>query len=340
MSFTSYVDYQKIMPKPFLDPENGTIPGNLLRVKFRARLNDRTDQCTPSPLKWITMNNALPESDSKNKIAHLSLSEALDRYEQEISSLKKGYRQERKRIRAWKSHPLASSPISSIRRSDIAIYRNERIKAGLSSNTIRLDLAVLSHLYEIARLEWGMESLQNPVKAIRLPPVPEGRDRRLEPGELEKILSACSDEMSQIVRFAIETAMRRGEILSMNWENVYLEKRVVLLPETKNGKSRAVPLSLEATSILGKRSRKSLEKNGKVWSLNPDVVSRNFAQACRKAEISDLRFHDLRHEATSRLFEKGLTVMQVATITGHKTLQMLNRYTHLRAEDLVRLLDH
>ncbi len=293
----------------------------------------------PSPSKWITMDNAPPESDAKDIISPLSLSDALDRYEQEISSLKKGYRQERKRIRAWKSHPLSSLSLASIRRSDIATFRNDRIKAGLSSNTVRLDLAVLSHLYEIARLEWGMESLQNPVKSIRLPPVPEGRDRRLEPGELEKLLNVCSDEMAQIVRFAIETAMRRGEILSMDWENVHLEKRVVLLPETKNGKRRAVPLSLEATSILGKRSHKPLEKNGKVWSFNPDVVSRNFAQACRKAELSGLRFHDLRHEATSRLFEKGLTVMQVATITGHKTLQMLNRYTHLRAEDLVRLLD-
>lgn len=316
----------------------GLSTGNLLRVEFRAGLT-RLTNAPPSPSKWITMDNSSPESDAKEIISTLSLSEALDRYEQEVSSLKKGYRQERKRIRAWRSHPLALRSLSSIRRSDIATFRNSRIKAGLSSNTIRLDLAVLSHLYEIARLEWGLESLQNPVKAIRLPPVPEGRDRRLEPGELEKILSNCSNEMSQIIRFAIETAMRRGELLSMSWENVHLDKRIVLLPETKNGKKRSVPLSLEATSILGERPHKLLDGKGKVWSLTPDAVSSKFAQACRKAELSDIRFHDLRHEATSRLFEKGLTVMQVATITGHKTLQMLNRYTHLRAEDLVRILD-
>lgn len=268
----------------------------------------------------------------------LTLSEALDRYEKEISILKKGHRQERKRIRAWKAHLLAGKLLDSIRSSDIASYRNDRMKAGLSSNTIRLDLAVLSHLFEIARFEWGMETLSNPVKAIRLPPIPEGRDRRLDPGEIERILEVSSNNLAQIVRFALETAMRRSEILSLTWPNIHLEKRVAVLAETKNGRKRAVPLSGEAASILRER-RKAYPEGIRVWGISPDWVSQSFARACRDAGIAGLRFHDLRHEATSRLFEKGLTTMEVAAITGHKTLQMLQRYTHLRAEDLARILD-
>ncbi len=266
------------------------------------------------------------------------LTEALDRYDREISCLKKGYHQERKRIRSWKSHPLSARFLPDIRSADIATYRNERTRAGISANTIRLDLAILSHLFEIARLEWGMESLQNPVKRIRLPPVPEGRDRRLDPGELERLLNVCPKELSEIVRFAIETAMRRGEILSMVWERTDLDKRVVHLTETKNGKRRAVPLTGEAVSILRVRSESRHDRK-KVWKLGPDSVSQSFAKACRKAEIANLRFHDLRHEATSRLFEMGLSTMEVAAITGHKTLQMLVRYTHLKPEDLVKRLD-
>jgi len=219
----------------------------------------------------------------------------------------------------------------------MASYRDERIKAGYSSNTIRLELAIISHLFEIARKEWGMEGLKNPVKSIRLPSPPSGRDRRLQPGELEKILECLSEEMGQVVRFALETAMRRGELAGMTWDMVDLKKRTVTLPETKNGQKRIVPLSSVAATIL--KDRLSTRRiDGEVWNIGLDAISQDFAKACHKAGISDLHFHDLRHEATSRLFEKGFDTMEVRTITGHKTLQMLARYTHLRAEDLVERL--
>ena len=268
-----------------------------------------------------------------------TLDKALDRYEREVSSGKKGHRREKTRITVWKNHPLAKRFLASIRGSDMASYRDERIKAGYSSNTIRLELAIISHLFEIARKEWGMEGLLNPVKSIRLPSPPSGRDRRLQPGELEKLLECLSEEMSQVVRFALETAMRRGELSGMTWDMVDLKKRTVTLPETKtkNGQKRIVPLSSVAVTIL--KDRLSTRRiDGKVWDIGLDAISQDFAKACQKAEISDLHFHDLRHEATSRLFEKGFDTMEVRTITGHKTLQMLARYTHLRAEDLVERL--
>ena len=273
---------------------------------------------------------------SQKEAESTTLEESLDRYEREISSSKKGHLQEKKRIRTWKSHPLAKRFLASIQGKDIAAWRDARIKSGSSANTVRLDLAIISHLFEIARKEWGMEGLKNPVKSIRLPSPPSGRDRRLQPGELEKLLECLSEEMGQVVRFALETAMRRGELAGMTWDMVDLKKRTVTLPETKtkNGQKRIVPLSSVAVTILKERLN-TRRIDGKVWNIGLDTISQDFARACHKANISDLHFHDLRHEATSRLFEKGFDTMEVRTITGHKTLQMLARYTHLRAEDLV-----
>ena len=270
---------------------------------------------------------------SSREAEKTTLSEALDRYEREVSSQKKGYRREKTRIKHWKNHSLGKRFLDAIRGSDIASYRDERLKGGFAPNTVRLELAVLSHLFEIARKEWGMESLRNPVKAVRLPSLPEGRDRRLNPGELDKLLEAASEEMGQVIRFALESGMRRGEITGMKWEQVDLQKKTVILPETKNGQKRIVPLSPEAVRILSSLPRRI---DGNVWNFAADTVSQAFAQACHKADISELRFHDLRHEATSRFFEKGFNVMEVAAITGHKTLQMLKRYTHLKAEDLAK----
>ena len=276
----------------------------------------------------------IPRKEAENT----TLFEALDRYEREVSSTKKGHRREKTRISIWKNHSLAKRVLASIRGNDMAAHRDDRLKAGYSANTVRLELAIISHLFEIARKEWGMEGLTNPVKAIRMPSPPAGRDRRLGPGELEKLLESSSEELSQVIRFALETAMRRGELAGMTWEMVDLKRRTVTLPETKNGQKRIVPLSSVAVAILKERlSTRRID--GKVWDIGLDAISQDFAKACQKTGISGLHFHDLRHEATSRLFEKGLNPMQVATITGHKTLQMLKRYTHLKAEDLAELLE-
>jgi integrase len=142
--------------------------------------------------------------------------------------------------------------------------------------------------------------------------------------------------IAHIIRFALETGMRRGELAAMRWEHADLKSLVLLVPATKTGEPRRVPMSGRAMAVLNALPR---HLGGKVWGQIHDAsVSRAFARACRRAGIKDLRFHDLRHEATSRFSEKGLNPMQVAAITGHKTLQMLKRYTHLRAEDLAKLL--
>jgi integrase len=135
----------------------------------------------------------------------------------------------------------------------------------------------------------------------------------------------------------IETAMRRGEIAALRWEEINLKKCTAHLPKTKTEVPRTVPLSKAAIAALKELPQRL---DGKVFTLQAESMSQAFERACEphRANVKGLRFHDLRHEATSRLFEKGLNVMEVAAITGHKTLDMLKRYTHLRAEDLAKRL--
>jgi integrase len=141
--------------------------------------------------------------------------------------------------------------------------------------------------------------------------------------------------MAPLVEFAIETAMRRGELTSLRWENVNLNSRVAYLPLTKNGDSRYVPLSSKAISILNKLPRTS---DGRVFPLKTNSVSLNFLRASRKAGIPDIHFHDLRHIALTRMSSKISNVLELAAISGHKELKMLQRYTHIKAEDLVQKL--
>lgn len=268
----------------------------------------------------------------------LTLSECLDRYRDEVVPTKKGGRREIDIINQWKGRAISCQFMSAVRGKDVAQTMREMEDEGKGPNTIRLHLGLLSHLFNMARKEWGMETIVNPVELVRKPKLPQGRDRRLVGDEETRLLAACqamNPELAAIVTIAIETAMRQGEILGMTWDKVDVKRSTVTLDTTKNGEKRVVPLSSVALQVLSKQPRKI---KGNVWGYRAGGLKYAFSASCSKANIKDLHFHDLRHEATSRLFEKGLGLMQVAAITGHKNMQMLKRYTHLKAEDLVKLL--
>ena len=232
--------------------------------------------------------------------------------------------------------------LRDLRSYHITQFRENRLK-DVSAGTVPKDRGLLSAVINTGRTEWDLESVirTNPVSLISKPKVPRPRDRRLEAGELERLLhyNFCPNPWFRpVVLFAIETGMRRGEILSLCWENVHLGKRYAHLPGTKNGDSRDVPLSALALDLLRDLPR-NISSDQVVFPLHFEALKSAWGRACCRVGISDLRFHDLRHEATSRFFEKGLNVMEVAAITGHKDLRMLQRYTHLRAEDLALKLD-
>ncbi|MEF2146391.1 MAG: integrase [Desulfovibrionaceae bacterium] len=273
---------------------------------------------------------------STKEAERTSLSEALDRYIEEYAPSLAEAQREINRARFLQKRNLAQLSLAKVRGMDIAGFIKEREAEGVAGNTIRLDLATLSRLFETARKDWGMEYLDNPVKKVRKPRISRGRERRLEEGEESILLENAPAGFSQVIKFALETAMRRGEIASLEWEHVNLRASTVFLQKTKNGQARTVPLSPTALNILKELPR---DISGTVFRMSADAITQAMKATRIRAKIKDLRFHDLRHEAVSRLFERtNLDIMQIRMITGHKTLQMLARYTHLRAVDLVKQL--
>lgn len=277
----------------------------------------------------------------------VTLAQTLENYLRTVSIQKKGYEQEKFRIKQLSNSFLGLINTGEITSIDIAKYRdyrldclNPRTRAKLSPATVKLELSLLSNVFDIARIEWG-HCTDNPVKNVRKPKTPPGRDRRLTAREERKILRYChahvNQEVYSIVIFAVETAMRQSEILNLCWENVNLSSRIASLPETKNGTKRDVPLSLQARDMLTRLGPKS---TGKIFSYTANGLKSTWRLMLQRLEIDNLHFHDLRHEAVSRLFEKGtLDMMEVAAISGHKSLSMLKRYTHLKASHLVQKME-
>lgn len=232
--------------------------------------------------------------------------------------------------------------LAALDSSHIAKYRDIRLGAGIGPQTLRHEIGLLNRTLKACQTDWSIPLPRGLVtQLVRLPSLPKGRDRRFKDGEPERLLEAAENyggSIKDIILFAVETAMRREEIARMRWEHVDWKKHVLDVPDVPGRKTkspRQVPLLKKAAAILKERGQ---QENGRIWDLEKDSITRVFERVCVRAEIEGLRFHDLRHEGTSRLFEKGLETMQVATVTGHKTLAMLKRYTHLKAEDLVKLL--
>ncbi|MBB43803.1 MAG: integrase [Rhodospirillaceae bacterium] len=263
-----------------------------------------------------------------------TLGELLKRYGKEITPNKRSFEIEILRIKKINRSWLGKIPLTDLRSFHIAQYRDERLKV-VQGNAAARDLSLISDAINTAMREWNIRLTENPVSLVTKPPSNRPRDRRLGRDEAEGLLLACSRSHNSylfpLVIVALETAMRRGELLTLQRNHIYYQSRTAYLPLTKNGERRTVPLSSKAIKTL-----EELPANisGRVFPLSTTALRGLWKRACKRAGIDDLRFHDLRHEATSRFFERGLNVMEVSTITGHKDLRMLKRYTHLRAEDL------
>jgi integrase len=277
----------------------------------------------------------------RSEAERTSIGDLIDRYMREVTPKKKSAKKEIQRLKALKRY-FGSFSVAGLRSTHISHYRDRRLAQGLAGATVVKDLNSLSHLLEVATKDWGIPLVANPVKLVRHPAVARGRNRRFVPGEEGKLFAACERSratmLAAVVRFALETAMRMGEILSLQWRYVDLQKRIAVLPDTKTGDSRHVPLSTAAVTAISPLPR-HIEDDRVFWTWQrADSLENAWRRAVTAAGIEDLRFHDLRHEAVSRLFELGLNPMEVASISGHKTLQMLKRYTHLKASELVKKL--
>ncbi|BAL23954.1 site-specific integrase [Azoarcus sp. KH32C] len=266
--------------------------------------------------------------------------EVIQRYMKTITPKKRGCTEETIRLTATLRHRMTKLSMANLTPQAMAEYRDDRLRS-CKANTVIRDLAVLSSIINHARREWGI-AIQNPVEMIRKPTMPPGRDRVLAQSEETRLLAELTPTgrrnplMPSLVIVAIETAMRRGEILAMRWENVDLDRRVVFLPLTKNGQARYVPLSTRAVEALTNLPR---SPDGRVFSINVAAMEANFMKAVRRAGLLDMHFHDLRHTAASRMATKLPNVIELASVTGHTSIQMLKRYYHPKAEELALKLE-
>jgi integrase len=241
------------------------------------------------------------------------------------------------RLKAIIRRPIAKVNTLLLNSSLIAKYRDERLKE-VSAGTVIRELAYFSSIINHARREWDI-NIANPVLLVRKPPSPQGRNRVLTSEEEQKLLHACEPKANRniytrpFVILALETAMRRGELLGLNWINIDIHKRTAFILLTKNGESRTVPLSTRAIETLRALPRSI---DGRVLPINFAALETNFKRARQRANLTDLRIHDLRHTAATRLADKLPNILELSAVTGHKSLAMLKRYYHPNAELLAQ----
>lgn len=299
----------------------------------------------------------------RSNAERMTIKAAIERYLKEVTPTKSlsTQRTEVRRAKILIEH-LGRYSMASLTPDVIAKYRDKRLegdpdKCGKrqprSNNTVRIELALLGHLFTVALKEWGLGLVYNPVLSIRRPSPGAGRDRRLTPDEEHRLLEAVDAHsnpmLGWIVRLALETGMRVSEILGITRRQLDLSRRVVRLTHTKNASSRTVPLTHEAVRVLQAALDNPIRpidtdlvffgEPGHDDKRRPYQFNPVWLKIKKLVDMADLHFHDLRHEAVSRLVEAGLSDQEVAAISGHKSMQMLKRYTHLRAEELVSRLD-
>ncbi|ESZ78289.1 DNA recombinase [Mesorhizobium sp. L103C105A0] len=258
----------------------------------------------------------------------ISLGQLVERYRDEVVVTKRGVVDETIVLNAFLRDPLCKKKLSVLATTDFAAYRDRRLTC-ISRTTLARQLAPLSHMFNIAKREWSLPLRGNPLSGLRIGAQDNRRERRLRNGELERLVSASKATRNPlilpIILFALETAARRGELLSMKWDSVDLDRRSVVIPKAKNGDSRSIPLTMSAKEILA-NLRRGNETN--VFPITPVAFRLAWDRLIARSGLVDLHFHDLRHEAISRLFEKGLTMPEVGSISGHRDIRMLMRYAH------------
>jgi integrase len=287
-------------------------------------------------VKWALEREA--ELTGKRLPDH-TLGAALERFAREVSPTHKGERWELVRCASLQRIPLARKRIAAILPADIAEWRDSRLKT-VSASTVRREMTLVRSVFDIALREWGWIR-SNPFAAVRKPPAPPARRRRITDAEVDRAVTAlgydcgppenASQRVALAFLFALETAMRSGEIVGLTWDKVGAKS--VVLPRTKNGDARAVPLSTRAREILSLLPR----DGSSVFGLDDALRDALWRKARDRAKLENLHFHDSRAEAIWRLSKK-LDVMQLARMIGHRDIRSLMLYYAESADELADAL--
>ena len=289
-----------------------------------GRSASATFQTKAAAQTWLREKTYELHKQPKNIDERISLAELILRFQKETAPMRPSGKTEALRLNNLLRHPISSKPIASVKTSDLADYRDMRLK-DVVTNTLVRELGVARCVVRTAIEDWG-HHVPNPFESFRLKRRPDQRFRRINDDEMLRLLATpCrSIYTKDVACFALETAMRLGEILELSWKDIDLEKGLITVRTSKNGYGRLVPITSKAHDILVKQVRIS----SAVFPVKIETLKLSWRRLVRRAGLTDLRFHDLRHEAISRLLEKGLTLPEAASVSGHRTASMLLRYAH------------
>jgi integrase len=327
-------------------------PAYRVRVKYHGRVLSATHSDRASAERWAAQTGAHIRDDAHfagEANRRRTLADLIDRYVEHVLP-EKGNSQSQRAHLAWWRASIGPLPLASVTRAVIAQCRDklllpEKGKVRAPATCVRY-MAALSHVFTVAIGDWEWAEI-NPVRGVRKPREPLGRDRYLQEDEREALLAACSASKSPdlyaAVMLALCTGMRRGEILGLSWRDIDFQRRQVTLSRTKNGSRRSLPLVSPAYEILEARSKVRRLDTPLVFPgdkdpakpkaiIKPKDLTKPWGTARKKAGLADFRFHDLRHSAASYLAMSGASTLEIAAVLGHKTLQMTKRYSHLSTE--------
>lgn len=281
---------------------------------------------------WIRNTEAELDGDA---LPENTVKQALDRYAREVSPGHKGARWELLRLSAVGRQPIGAVRLPALRGSDLADWREARLGQVAPGSVLR-EMTLLHSVFESCRRDWGWLKA-NPLKEVRRPTAPASRKRRITPEEVDAILAGLGYKRGKPVTlshrvaiaflFALETAMRSGEIVGLQWADV--GPHSVRLPRTKNGDSREVALSKKAVRLLALLPR----GKGPVFGLSASQRDALFRKGRERSGVSGMTFHDSRAEAIWRLSKK-LDVMELARMIGHRDLKSLLLYYSTSAAEL------
>lgn len=326
---------------------------NKWRVQIRRKGVSKSEQfrTKAEAAAWADEIESKIKNGSYNTgIPYMTFAEVIDKYIKEVSRHKKSYREEKLRLLRLMDMPIGRVFLQDLSENDFILWRDERLSK-VSAGSVLREWHTLSHIMTMTCGEWKFLK-ENPLKNVRKPKTPKERTRRYTDQEIERLVFVSGYDLSHApltkqsraaaaMLFAIETAMRAGEICNAKWADLNSQSRVLHIPTSKNGHPRNVPLSSKAMDIINHLALLRTQDCELIFQLNSRSLDANFRILKERAGLADadLHFHDTRREALSRLSEK-VDVMTLAKISGHRDIKiLLNTYYAPKIEDVVKLLD-
>lgn len=293
---------------------------------------------------WLTRVRAERQRGSAFDPAQrraMTLAEAVQWYMETITPTKAGCFQEKKRAVHLLRYPFMQMKLGEVLPHHLTSFVQERQAAGISGSTIRKDLSFLSDVYNWVRLEFRLYAVENPVSIVKKPSCARPRQRRLTDEEeaalLEYFETKGNPEMRPLIIVAIETGLRKSELLRLEWADIDFKKCWATVAQSKKGRvpdradaRRGFPLSKRAIDALLELRNRQIKSTGQlgftVFTITSIAIDLARAKALKATGIKNWRLHDARHETASRLYTRGLEQEFIKRVLGHTSLDMTRAY--------------